>query len=177
VICFYVSPPVSEGPASIKITGAQGPTRCIGGTQGGAIPRQPQTERIRFRLELFSGILPRVSGPPSPVWYAQRDLAVLDQRWRGALRSAGTGVTVSDAAALSEWSGRAGGTMYFESRDGSSGGEITFDRGAAPHPGELCQMLGLSEVWLIALDLSWAVLAGHEDWDRVQLFELGCAVT
>jgi hypothetical protein len=36
--------------------------------------------------------------------------------------------------------------------------------------------LGLSEVWLIAPDLTWAVLVGLEDWDPLQLVELGQGV-
>ena len=32
-------------------------------------------------------------------------------------------------------------------------------------------MLGFDAVWLFSTDFAWAIRTGHEDWDRLELFE------
>lgn len=40
-----------------------------------------------------------------------------------------------------------------------------------PHPSELSQSLGFDHVWLFPTNFAWAIRTGHEDWDRLELFQ------
>jgi hypothetical protein len=106
------------------------------------------------------------------VRFHKRNAIRFDQEWRSALRELDGGRPVGSRE-LSSWYDRAKAGLQFAHDGGTASGSIHFDEDdTVLHPSELCEQLGLDSVWFFARDFTWAVHAGHEDWDIAKVFEV-----
>jgi hypothetical protein len=83
------------------------------------------------------------------------------------------GGRILESLELSTWNDRAKAGVQFVHDGGTTSGSINFNEDEpVPHPSEMCEQLGLDSVWFFASDFTWAVHAGHEDWDLAKVFEV-----
>lgn len=105
--------------------------------------------------------------------YSKHQAIRLHQNWRAALREFGDGRLFGEPE-LAAWRERARSGLQFVHDGGTTSGSVQFDQDEPiPHPSELCERLELDGVWLFGSDFTWAVHAGHEDWDLAKSFERG----
>jgi hypothetical protein len=103
--------------------------------------------------------------------YAKRDAIRFDQQWRAALCELDTGRTFG-ALEMPTWHERARLGIQFVREGETTSGIVHFEENeTVPHPSELCGYLGFDRAWFFGIDFTWAVHAGHEDWDIAELFE------
>jgi hypothetical protein len=119
--------------------------------------------------------------------YAKRDAIRFDQQWRAALCELDTGRTLG-ALEMRAWHERARLGIQFVHEAETTSGIVHFEENetvphpselcghleeneTVPHPSELCGHLGFDRAWFFGIDFTWAVHAGHEDWDVAELLE------
>jgi hypothetical protein len=104
--------------------------------------------------------------------HATQDAIRFDRQWRASLRTGEHGRRQTGVIELSRWRTKAIAGLLFAHGGGTESGRIDFEPDETiPHPSEVSQMLGLDAVWLFSTDFTWAIRTGHEDWDRLELFE------
>lgn len=105
------------------------------------------------------------------VRFAKRDAIRFDQEWRAAIRELDGGRTVGSLE-LATWYDRAKSGIRFAHDGGTTCGSVHFDEDeTVPDPSEMCEQLELDAAWFFASDFTWAIHAGHEDWDLAKVFE------
>lgn len=104
--------------------------------------------------------------------HAKQEAVRFDQRWRASLGTGEYSRRTPGDVKIPDWWAKTSAGLLFAHESGTASGRVDFEAGErVPHPSSLAQSLGFDAVWLFSTDLSWAVRTGHEDWDRLELFE------
>ena len=104
--------------------------------------------------------------------HAKQDAVRFDQQWRALLRTGEQSRRLTRDVEMSRWRATAIAGLFFAHDGGTESGRVDFELGeTVPHPSELSQSLGFDRVWLFPTNFAWAIRTGHEDWDRLELFE------
>ena len=104
--------------------------------------------------------------------HSKQDAVRFDQQWRASIRAGEHIGRRTRDLEMSRWRASAIAGLLFAHDGGTESGCVDFEPGETiPHPSELSQSLGFDAVWLFSTDFAWAIRTGHEDWDRLELFE------
>ena len=104
--------------------------------------------------------------------HTKQDAVRFDQQWRASLRTGEHSRRLTRDVEMSRWRATAIAGLFFAHEGGTESGHIDFEpEETVPHPSELSQSLGFDRVWLFPTNFAWAIRTGHEDWDRLELFE------
>jgi len=105
-------------------------------------------------------------------FHSKQEAVRFDQRWRASLRAGEHRRYTTRDVEISRWRVKAGSGLFFAHDGGNESGRVDFEPGEEiPHPSELSRQLGFDAVRLFSTDFSWVICTGHEDWDRLELFE------